>query len=175
MIIKKEYQEKSLLLYQGTLTVNLISILSNHIRLLLSHDFKALQKIFKIFIELCQNVSYYSAETFEVNTGIFCGSGWVSIQDLEECYHITTGNIIKPGDTDTLIRYCQEINSLSEEELRKLKREIRSEALAKETGAHIGLIQTSIISGNHLEFLIDNQDAEKPVFILTAVINKEPA
>jgi hypothetical protein len=174
MIIKEQYQEKSLLLYQGTLTVNLISILSNHIRLLLNHDFKALQKIFKIFIELCQNVSYYSADTFEVNTGIFCGSGWVSVQDLEASYHISTGNIIKPGDADTLIRYCQEINSLSEEELRKLKREIRSEALAKETGAHIGLIQTSIISGNHLEFHIDAKDAAKPVFILTAVINKEP-
>jgi hypothetical protein len=175
MIIKKEYQEKSLLLYQGTLTVNLISILSNHIRLLLHHDFKALQKIFKIFIELCQNVSYYSAESIEVNTGIFCGSGWVSIQDLDEYYHITTGNVIKPQDAEILIRYCNEINSLSEEELRKLKREIRSEALAKETGAHIGLIQTSIISGNHLKYLIDKEDSGKPIFILTAVIRKEPS
>jgi len=174
MIIKNEYQEKSLMLYQGTLTVNLISILSNHIRLLLNHDFKALQKIFKIFIELCQNVSYYSADTFEVNTGVFCGSGWVSVQDLEESYHITTGNAIKPGDAETLTRYCQEINSLSEEELRKLKREIRSEALARETGAHIGLIQTSIISGNHLKYHIDNQDDANPVFIITAIINKEP-
>jgi hypothetical protein len=173
MIIKNEYQEKSLLLYQGTLTVNLISILSNHIRLLLSNDFKGLQKIFKIFIELCQNVSYYSADTFEVNNGIFCGSGWVSVQDLEDCYHISTGNVIKPGDADVLIRYCQEINSLSEEELRKLKRNIRSEALSKETGAHIGLIQTSIISGNHLTFVIDREDAARPIFILTAVINKE--
>jgi hypothetical protein len=174
MTIKKEYQEKSLLLYQGTLTVNLISILSNHIRLLLNHDFKALQKIFKIFIELCQNVSYYSAESFEVNTGVFCGIGWVSVQDLDDSYQITTGNVIRPEDADTLTRYCQEINSLSEEELRKLKREIRSEALAKETGAHIGLIQTSIISGSHLEFLIDAEDVTKPVFILTAKINKEP-
>jgi hypothetical protein len=175
MIIKKEYQDKSLLLFQGTLTVNLISILSNHIRLLLNQDFKALQKIFKIFIELCQNVSYYSAESFEVNTGVYCGSGWVSVQDLDDCYHVSTGNVIKPGDADTLTQYCQEINSLPEEDLRKLKREIRSEALARETGAHIGLIQTSIISGNHLEFQIDKQDETKPVFILTAIINKEPA
>ncbi len=174
MIIKKEYQEKSLLLYQGTLTVNLISILSNHIRLLLNHDFKALQKIFKIFIELCQNVSYYSAEMFEINTGVYSGSGWVSIQDLDNCYRVTTGNVIKPGDAETLKRYCDEINSLTEEELRKLKREIRSEALAKETGAHIGLIQTSIISGNPLEFQFDNEDGTNPVFILTAMINKEP-
>jgi len=173
MIIKKEYQENSLMLYEGTLTVNLISILSNHIRLLLNHDFKGLQKIFKIFIELAQNVSYYSAESFEVNTGVFCGSGWISVQVLNDHYHVSTGNVIKPGDGDTLIRYCEEINSLTEEELRKLKREIRSEALVRETGAHIGLIQTSIISGNKLEFHIDKEDESKPVFILTAKINKE--
>ncbi len=103
MIIKKEYQEKSLLLYQGTLTVNLISILKqSHPPACLIMILRRLQKIFKIFIELCQNVSYYSAETFEVNTGIFCGSGWVSVQDLDESYRITTGNVIKPGDADTL-------------------------------------------------------------------------
>jgi hypothetical protein len=175
MIVQKEFQEKSLLLYRGTLTVNLISILSNHIRLLLSHDFKALQKIFKIFIELSQSVSYYSAETFEVNTNVFCGIGWVSVQDTNEFYQVTTGNVIKPGDAETLKKYCQEINSLSEEELRKLKREIRSEALSRETGAHIGLIQTSIISSNPLEFLIEKDDEGKTTFTLTATIRKEPA
>jgi hypothetical protein len=175
MIIKKEFQEDSILLYQGTLTVNLISILSNHIRLVLNHDFKGLQKIFKVFIELTQNVSYYSADTYEVSNGVFCGAGWVSVQDSGDSYKITTGNIIKPGDANTLIRYCEEINSLTEEELRKLKREIRSEALVRETGAHIGIIQTSIVSGNKLEFIIDNEDQSKPVFMLSVKINKEQA
>jgi len=174
MYIKEEYQENSLLLYQGTLTVNLISILSNHIRVLLNHDFRALQKIFKIFIELSQNVSYYSAETSEVSTGVFCGIGWVSVQEYSENYHVSTGNVIKDTDADTLVRHCQEINSLSEEELRKLKRQIRSEALARETGAHIGLIQTSIISGNQLEFKIDKDEKGNNIFILSAKVNKEP-
>jgi hypothetical protein len=173
MIIKKEYQENSLFLYQGTLTVNLISILSNHIRLVLNHDFKALQKIFKIFIELTQNVSYYSAESLEISPGVRCGSGWVSVQDAGDTYRITTGNFIRPEDGPTLIRYCNEINSKDEEQLRKLKREIRSEALVRETGAHIGLIQTSIISGNKLDFLVDTTDGSKPVFCLTAIVTKE--
>jgi len=174
MNIKTEYQENSLLLYQGTLTVNLISILGNHLRLLINQDFKALQKIFKIFIELSQNVSYYSAETLEVNNGVYCGAGWVSVQDRGDHYRVTTGNRIKMADGPILIRYCEEINALTEDELRKLKREIRSEALVRDTGAHIGLIQTSILSGNKLDFTVTGDSSSIPVFTLSAKINKEP-
>lgn len=160
-------------MFQGTLTVNLISILGNHLRLLLNHDFKGLQKVFKIFIELAQNVSYYSADTFEVNTGLFCGAGWVSVQDSKDHYRITTGNLIRTQDGPVLTRYCEEINSLSEEDLRKLKREIRSEAMVRDTGAHIGLIQTSILSGNKLDFSIISESDENQVFILATKINKD--
>jgi hypothetical protein len=173
MIIKKEYQENSLLLFQGTLTVNLISILGNHLRLLLNHDFKGLQKIFKIFIELAQNVSYYSADTFEVNSGLYCGAGWISVQEMGNHYRVTTGNLIKPEDGPILIRYCEEINSLPEEDLRKLKREIRSEAMVRDTGAHIGLIQISILSGNKLDYSVTGESDSNPVFILATRINKE--
>jgi len=175
MIIRKEYQEKSLMLFQGILTVNLISILSNHLRLMLNHDFKALQKIFKIFIELTQNVSYYSAETLEITSGVFCGAGWVSVQETDEHFQVTTGNRIKPADGPVLTKYCEEINSLTEEQLRKLKREIRSEALVRDTGAHIGLIQTSILSGSKLDYTITEDSDGNPVFILAAKILKEPS
>ncbi|MCK7530139.1 MAG: DUF6272 family protein [Marinilabiliales bacterium] len=96
----------------------------------------------------------------------FAVSGWVSVQELEEC--ITTLQqviLLNRGIADTLIRYCQDINSLSEEELRKLKREIRSEALAKETGAHIGLIQTRHASAEiNLNSLLTIKDAVKAGF-----------
>ena len=161
------------MLYQGTLTVNLISILGNHLRLLLSNDFKGLQKIFKIFIELSQNVSYYSAETTEVNNGVYSGAGWVSVQEMDDHYRISTGNLIKPEDGPKLIHYCEEINSLGEEELRKLKRDIRSEAMVRDIGAHIGLIQTSILSGNKLGYFITEGTDTRPVFTLETRINKE--
>jgi len=173
MIIKNEYQNNSLLLFQGTLTVNLISILGNHLRILFNDDYKALQKIFKIFIELAQNVSYYSDDTREVTTGMRCGAGWVSVQEHNDYYQVSTGNTIKPEDGPTLIRYCQEINAMAEEELRKLKREIRSEAMVRDTGAHIGLIQICLLSGNKLDFVVTNEPGSKPTFTVSARIDKE--
>jgi hypothetical protein len=172
MIIKKDYQVNSLLLYQGVLTVNLISILGNYIRSFLNHDPKVLQRIFKIFIELAQNVSYYSAEMIDVRGGVPCGTGWVSVQELQDHYLVTTANVIKPEDGPKLISYCREINSKNAEELRLLKRNTRSQAMERETGAHIGLIQTSILSGNHLEFDVSPGDDSRPVFTISTRVNK---
>jgi hypothetical protein len=173
MFITKEYQERSLLIYQGVFTVNLISILGNHIRLLPDHDTLLLQRIFKIFIELAQNVSYYSAETVEIKKGVYCGTGWVSIQDFNDYYRITTGNPIKPEHGPKLEQYCHEINSLDEEALRTLKRKTRSQAMIRDTNAQIGLIQTGLISGSKLDFDVSTENELLKYFRISATTNKE--
>jgi len=173
MIIAKEYQENSLLIYKGAFTVNLISILGNQIKLQPEIDFKTVQKLFKIFMELTQNVSYYSSEIVEVKSGVSCGSGWVAVQNFNDYFKITTGNLIKPEHGPKLVSYCEEINSFDEIQLRKLKRDIRSQALERDTGAQIGLIQTSIISGNKLLFEILKQTPQDHVFIISTETGKE--
>jgi Family of unknown function (DUF6272) len=173
MNIAKEYQEKTLMIYKGAFTVNLISILGNQIRLLPEVDFRIVQKIFRIFMELTQNVSYYSAETVDVKSGVSCGNGWVTLQNYDDYMMVTTGNRIKPDHAPKLIKYCSEINSFDEAQLRKLKRDIRSQALERDTGAQIGLIQTSIISGNKLDFKIINDDQGNDFFILSTKTSKE--
>ncbi|MBN2814372.1 MAG: SiaB family protein kinase [Bacteroidales bacterium] len=173
MMIAKEYQDNSLMIYKGAFTVNLISILGNQIRLLPEIDFKLVQKIFRIFMELTQNVSYYSAEVVEVKSGVACGNGWVSIQEFPDYFQITTGNRIRHEHGPKLISYCKEINSFNETQLRKLKRDIRSQALERDTGAQIGLIQTSIISGNKLDFKILSDESDFDFFIISTRTSKE--
>lgn len=173
MFINKEYQDRSLLIYQGVFTVNLISILGNQIRLLPDHDTLLLQRIFKIFIELSQNVSYYSAETVEIKKGIFCGIGWVSIQEFNDYYRITTGNPIKPEHGPKLEQYCTEINSLDEEALRTLKRKTRAQAMIRDTNAQIGLIQTGLNSGNKLDFEVSVVNEPLKFFRISATTSKE--
>ena len=173
MIISKEYQENSLLIYKGAFTVNLISILGNQIRLFPEIDFKTVQKLFRIFMELTQNVSYYSAEVINVKSGASCGGGWVTVQNFNDYFRISTGNRIKPEHGPKLIKYCQEINSFDDVKLRKLKRDIRSQAMERDTGAQIGLIQTSIISVNKLDFELLPDDKENGFFIISTKTYKE--
>lgn len=172
MVIAKEYQENALLIYKGVFTVNLISILGNHIRSLPDHDSRCLQRVFRIFVEISQNVSYYSEETMQVKEGMPSGVGWVTIQEFSDYYSVTTGNIIKPEHAPKLEKYCSEINSLDGEELRTLKRKIRSEAMIRETGAQVGLIQTSILSGSKLDFILSDTKSEGAYFILSTKIIK---
>jgi len=172
MRIDNEYQKDSLLLFNGAFTVNLISILGNHLRLLINYDSKTFQKVFKIFIELTQNVYYYSADKVDLGADIHGGAGWVSVQESADFFRITSGNGINSEDAPKLVQYCNEINSLNNEELRKLKRDTRSQAMVRDTGAHIGLIQTSIVSANKLTFSITEQN-NRFEFILSAIIHKE--
>jgi hypothetical protein len=173
MLITKDYQDKSLLIYQGLFTVNLISILGNQIRLLPNHDTLLLQRIFKVFIELCQNVSYYSFENQEIKPGVYCGIGWVSIQDFDELYKVSTGNCIKPEHGPRLEAYCNEINSMGEEALKILKRKTRAQAMLRDTNAQIGLIQTGIISGSKLDYEISAIDDRMHYFRISALIDKD--
>jgi hypothetical protein len=173
MNIANENQENSLLIYKGAFTVNLISILGNQIRLLPEIDFRIVQKLFRIFMELTQNVSYYSAEVVNVKSGASCGSGWVTVQNFDGYMRVTTGNRIKSEHGSKLTEYCQEINSFDDAQLRKLKRDIRSLALERDTGAQIGLIQTSIISGNKLDFSIVSDKTDFDFFIISTKTSKE--
>jgi hypothetical protein len=132
------------------------------------------QKIFRIFVELTQNVSYYSAETIEMGPETNCGAGWVSVQNFPNEYHVTTGNRIKEEHAPILTRYCNEINALSEEELKKLKRDLRAQAMVRDTGANIGLIQSCIMSGNPIDFLISEEDGNH-YFTIRVRITKEEA
>jgi hypothetical protein len=65
-----------------------------------------------------------------------------------------------------------EINSLGEEELRELKRKTRSQASQRDIGAHIGLIQTGLITRNALELSIEHIDEKFSFFTITAKVNK---
>ena len=61
---------------------------------------------------------------------------------------------------------------LDEESLRELKRKTRSQASMRDIGAHIGLIQTGIITGNTLDLEINPIDETYSYFIITAKVNK---
>ena len=172
MNIAIEHQKNSLMIYKGAFTVNLISVLGNQIKLLPEIDIRIVQKLFRVFMELTQNVSYYSAEMVNVKSGVSCGSGWVTIQNFEDYVNVTTGNRIRPEHGERLINYCNEINTHDNLQLRKLKRDIRSQALERDTGAQIGLIQTSIISAGKLDFQIISDLEKNDYFIISTKTSK---
>jgi hypothetical protein len=162
----------NILCYHGIVNIDLISFLSNYAKQHINAGTMVMGKIYKVFIELTQNVSYYSAEQFSDKRSFGSGIGWFRIDETPEHFSISTGNRIFKTHGNVLLNNGKEINQLDEESLRKLKRKTRSLAGKMDIGAHIGLIQTGLITGNKIEIGIEPIDEVHSFFTITAKVNK---
>lgn len=171
-MFKVGYDNESIISFKGPLTVGLLSYVGNSLKSIVKPNHSLEKRLFRIFIELTQNVSYYSVEVVEVERGIKSGVGWFVVNESNSHYVVTTGNLIIREDGFKLIRNCDEINSKNEKQLRELKRKTRSEAIERDVGAHIGLIQTSLLSGSKLNYKVTELDDEHSFFTISVNIEK---
>lgn len=162
----------NLIFYNGPISIEMISFMANHIRDLLIDNEKVSKKLFKVFIELAQNVSYYSANVIKgsENYGSSRGIGYVSVDPSENGFLVSTGNLIMVDHAPILQKNCGEINKLNEVELRELKRKTRTQAAVRDIGAHIGLIHTGLISGSKLNIEIEPVDEKHSYFKISVLI-----
>jgi hypothetical protein len=171
-MFKPDQFDNNILCYHGTINIDLISFISNFMKQQINSNSVILGKIYKVFIELTQNVSYYSAEQYDGNRTFGSGIGWFRIDENSESFVISTGNKIYKEHVPILLKNSNEINTLPEDELRELKRKTRSLAGIRDIGAHIGLIQTGLITGNQIQVDIEQIDDIYSFFKISAIVNK---
>jgi hypothetical protein len=158
--------------YKGPVTANILSEISKEIRSVFSHDKVIKRKIVSIFIELAQNVSFYSVEfnRFGTNTDRV---GTIVLFEENNKYVLTTGNLVPCEDVDELQKQCEVVNSLNHEELRSYKREQRDlPSNEKSRGAGIGIIQAALLSNNRLDVEIREINEEVSFFAISVCIEK---
>lgn len=160
--------------YKGPVTEVIMAEISRDIREKLSDHPTAGRRLFSVFIELAQNVLYYSAEkiTFS-NRNDSVGILLLTKQDGQ--YVFSSGNLIKNSDLDELVSSCQKINSLDRDDLRKFKREMRNQPAQSEKskGAGIGLIHVALTSRHPLELEHRKIDEEHSFFALSVKIKRD--
>jgi hypothetical protein len=171
-MLSQEQFFNSIICYQGPINIDLISFISNYLKQHIKADSVVIGRIYKVLIELVQNVSYYSADQFSNVRSFGSGIGWFKVEEEEDHFTITTGNKILTEHGPVLQKNSIEINRLNEDELRHLKRKTRSQANVRDIGAHIGLIQTGLLTGNALDLNITKVDELYSFFTITAKINK---
>ena len=165
-------QENILLSYKGPLTDRLLAEFSRDIREKVASNPKSGKKVFAIFMELAQNVLFYSKEEnfFEGNRDKI---GTLVILQTENHYRLITGNMVFKKNVESLLEKCEVINSLNREELRKYKRTLRSQPQAGESrGAGIGLVQAALTSNNPLEVRVKELEDDFAFFILMVNVEK---
>lgn len=158
--------------YNGPLTSVIMSEISQDIRQKFVHNPRVCRKIFAIFIELAQNILFYSAE--KTNFGFRQDSvGAILIAQDEEHYYFVSGNKVENRYMKELLVNCNTINTLDREGLRQYKREQRIRpAKNRSKGAGIGLIQVAITSGNPLDVVFQKLDGKHTFFSLSVRVKK---
>ena len=165
-------QENIILSYKGPLTDILLSEFSRDIRKKLNQeDPKVGKKVFSIFMELAQNVLYYSKEVNHFGNRDKVGT--LVILNTDEYYKLITGNLVFKASMPMLEEKCKIINSLDREELREYKRKLRNDPKGEESkGAGIGLVQAALTSGNQLEVKFKELPGDYAFYVIFVNIKK---
>ena len=163
---------KSIIAYKGPFYIELISVFGTNIRNFNDVYGNARKKLFKIFIELSQNVSNYSESYHMVNNIQRIGIGELFLKESDSKYYFSTKNQVKKSDASILAERCELVNASDYTRLRELKREQRLNSPGEKFGARIGLIQAVMLSKNKLEYKIDEIDNNFSHFTLTVKIDK---
>ena len=161
-----------LISYKGPVTDVILAEISRDIRTKLEGNPKVSKKLFAIFIELAQNILYYSSEQ------IFFADkrdrvGTILITQADNHFTFGCGNMVENKYIEELVESCDKINSLDREELREYKRETRSSPKKERSkGAGIGLIQVALTSGNPLQVESHPIDETYSFFSISVIIDK---
>ena len=160
-----------ILSYKGPFTDVLLSEVSRDIRQKIQDNPKVGKKIFSIFMELAQNVLFYSKEMNHFGNNDRVGT--LVILDAGQSYLIMTGNLIFKTAIDFLQDKCEKVNSLDRDALREYKRNLRNAPKSEESrGAGIGIIHAALTSDNPLEYEIKEFGEDHAFFLLTVNVAK---
>lgn len=164
------YNEHEILLsYKGPVTDIILAEISLEIQKKIKENPRIFRKLHAIFIELAQNILYYSNECnhFRKQEKVGC----IIIARSEDYYHLETGNLANTVSIKLLRERCKVINDMDAKSLRMYKRHMRKLSLmAGARGAGIGLIQSALLSENPLEMRSRKIDDDYTFFTLSVKI-----
>lgn len=131
-----------------------------------------IKKIYGVFVELAQNIQNHSLEKILVNEQEI-GIGIIIIREDEDKFVITSGNQLLNSDAEKLRAYCDLINTLDEESLKKLyKEKLRMTRKQEAVGAGIGLIDIIRKSNHKIVYAIQTIDENTQFFTLSVNLAK---
>ncbi len=134
----------------------------------LSNVLKIRKKVYYIVGESIQNITRHSSEIFTNSPDNF---SLFAIQKKGTKFYVTTGNVVKEKEIESLKQKIEKVNSLGKTDLRTYSRTTRSTTeFSQKGGAGLGLIEMAKRSGNKLEYDFSPIDDKHSYFYLNLEI-----
>lgn len=166
------YGEEVRLSYKGPINRRFITSFSNEIRFIFQEEIIVNRKLFAIFIELAQNLLFYSVETNCWRDKEKVGT--IVITEVNDTYKVYTGNLIEKTKTKQIVDSCEFLNSLTRDELRQQRIKIAdSEPKTEDSqGAGIGLIKVALTSTKPIKTEVKEMNEIFDFLILSTNVDK---
>jgi len=131
------------------------------------------KKIYNVFTECFQNL-YHHVDTPPKDFGLNAQDqfGVIVLIKNEALYRITTGNFVKKEKSKLLKERIEQLNSLSENELKELYRAILSnDEYSKKGGGGLGMLDIVRKTGKKIDYHFHNVNDEYYFFSLDVYIS----
>lgn len=168
--VRKQMNEKQLMLsYRGEMSQEIVMALLNLTENKLNQgnfDTTIRTRVFSVMVECLQNITQHSEKSEYSKSNMFM------VGYTDSGYTIYSGNVIKNKNVDELRDRIQEINTMSEEDLKKFyKRLIRNESSSEKSEFGLGLIHIARKTGNALDFDFEQIDSNHYFFSLSTLVD----
>jgi hypothetical protein len=165
-----------ILKYAGSISPEMIthalSIVEDS-QLLKQERLQTRKKVYNVFVECMQNLYHHvDAPPTGLSIGGSPNFGIVVLVHDGSFYRITTGNFILRSKVNLIKDRIEQLNSLSDEEVRMLYRDILgNETISEKGGGGLGMLDIVRKTGNKLEYFLYPYDSEHVFFSLDVYIS----
>lgn len=164
-------------IYRGLFTQNItdsiISLTETNFDAI-NESSKVKKRVFSIMVECLQNITRHQTEFNELKVEESDTNGIFVIQNKDNSYYITTGNVVNDSAIPKLTEQLNTINSLEKDDLKAYYKKILEDGtVSNKGGAGLGLIEMARKSGNKLNFAFKKINSELSYFYLHTSISKD--
>lgn len=160
--------------YSGAFDGAVLSAFANKVESNLSKDIRLNKKIFKIFVELGQNIALYASDKIVTeDQSSFNGFGIFLIKEFPDKFQLISGNMAFKEDAKIATDKCAKIAGMSRADLREYKRELRKQPAGQKGGGNIGLIQIVLTANNDVDYQLIEVDRLHSFVIFSIDISKD--
>jgi hypothetical protein len=168
--IRKLMNESQLMLsYRGEMSQEIIMALLNLTENKISqtnYDSNIKSRVFGVMVECLQNITHHSTQSEFARSNMFM----IGCSNIG--YIIYSGNVIKKEDIEELKGKIQEINTMTENELKEFyKYWMKNEPLTEKSGFGLGLIHIARKTGNALDYDFEQIDFDNYFFSLSTLVD----
>lgn len=135
-------------------------------------DASTAKKVYHVMVECMQNICKHS-DNSQRNPDGLAGHGILMIDEGDNTYSITTGNVVTKEKSQQTSNILDSINALSREEIKAAYvKQMKEGRLSDKGGAGLGFLDMAKKTGNKFQYHVENLNEEKDFFILRTIISK---